>query len=94
MFDGIWQIGAAFFIALNWWSVVAIAIVIAFAFVAWRALTVPPRDSPDRIAYDQNRTNIRDARTPARKFVITVLIGSFSIMGSTLFCIAVFNMMR
>ena len=86
--------GVAFFIAWNWWSVVAIAIVIAFAFFGWRLLAVPAKSSPDRTAYDQNRINIRDSRTPARKLVITCFIGIFSVMGSTLFCIAIFNMMR
>ena len=86
--------GVAFFIAWNWWSVVAIAIVISFAFFGWRVLAVPAKSSPDRIAYDQNRINVRDSRTPLRRLVITCFIGAFSVMGSTLFCIAVYNMMK
>ncbi len=93
MFDGIWQAGIAFFIFFNWWSVVAITIVIAFAFVGWRLLTVPPRKSIGRIAYDQNRNNIKEARSPARRFVITCFIVIFSIMGATLFCIAIYNLL-
>lgn len=91
---GIWQAGAMFFIAWNWWSVVAIAIVIAFGAVLWKALAVPSKNSPDRIAYDQNKTNIRESRTPLRRIVITCTIGLFSLMGSTLFCVAVFNMLK
>lgn len=93
MFDGFWQTGVAFFIVWNWWSVVAIAIVISFAFVGWKALTVPPRRSPDRVAYDQNRNNIKRGKTPFRRFVEALLICVFSIMGATLFCIAVYNIL-
>ena len=92
--DWIWQSVVAFFIAWNWWSVVAIAIVIAFAFFGWRLLAVPAKSSPDRIAYDQNRINIRDAKLPMRRFVEACFIGIFSVMGSTLFCIAIFNMLK
>lgn len=94
MFNGFWQAGIAFFIVWNWWSVVAIAIVIAFATFGWRLLAVPSRRSPDRIAYDQNRVNIRDSRSPARRIVITGFIAIFSIMGATLFCIAIYNLLR
>ncbi len=93
MFDGIWQAGVAFFIFFNWWSFVAIAIVIAFAFLGWRLLAVPPKSSIERIAYDQNKDNIRESRTPFRRFVITCFVVIFSLMGSTLFCIAVFNIL-
>ncbi len=93
MFDGLWQTGVAFFIFFNWWSFVAIAIVIAFAFLGWRLLAVPSRSSPDRIAYDQNRINIRESRTPFRRFIITCFVIIFSLMGSTLFCIAIYNLL-
>lgn len=86
--------GVAFFIAWNWWSVVAIAIVIAFAFLGWRILAVPAKSSPYRTAYDQNKVNKRDKKLPMRRFVEACFIGIFSVMGSTLFCVAVFNMLK
>lgn len=86
--------GVAFFIAWNWWSVVAISAVIASGFVLWRALAVPSKSSPDRVAYDQNRTNIRESRTPIRRLVITCFIGVFALMASVIFCIAVYNMLK
>lgn len=86
--------GVAFFIAWNWWSVVAIAIIIASAFFGWRVLAVPSKRSPDRVAYDQNKQNKRDSKLPMRRFVEACFIGIFSIMSATLFCIAVYNIAK
>ena len=76
----------------NFWSIVPVVIIMAFAVIIWRFFTVPQKGSMDRIAYDQDRDNKKLLETKARRYSKTAMIYAFVFMGSVFFCISIFKM--
>ena len=89
--DWIWQSGAAFFIAWNYWSIVPIVIIVVDRMVIWKT-AVAPREYSDRLAWERKRENDRLSQARINRLGTIALKWTLAFMASIFFCIAIYKM--
>ena len=91
MFDWIWQGGAAFFIAWNYWSIVPVFIIAVLAMVIWKT-AVTPKEYQERLAWEQQKENQRLTQARINRIGTMCLKWVVLLMGSIFFCISMYKM--
>lgn len=89
---GIGNAVVAFFVAWQFWAIVAIGVVLATAVVLWKAI-ITPKEYSERLAWAQAKENQRLSQPLIRRWATTIMIWMFGLMASTLFCVAMYKVL-